>query len=67
MYEQVQAGEGITSMTHEEASEAYHSHLETWECARKNVHKLDWTPSEAGGEAGGEAGSQATTEPESQA
>ena len=50
-------------MTHEEASEAYHSHLETWECARKNVHKLDWTPSEAGSEPGG----QATTEPGSEA
>ena len=63
MYEQIQADHGITSLSHHEATEAYHSRLETWECARKDVHKLDWTPSEAGGE----AGSQTTSEPESQA
>ena len=42
MYEQIQADRGVTSLTHHEATEAYHSRLETWECARKDVHKLAW-------------------------
>merc|ERR1712121_188644 len=40
IYQQIQAGTGITSMTHTEASNAYHSTIERWQGIKKRVHKV---------------------------
>ena len=46
VYHQIETESGITSLTQQEATEAYHSRLEMWECARKNIHKVAWDPQE---------------------
>ncbi|KAK7094373.1 uncharacterized protein [Littorina saxatilis] len=44
VYNQIQAKTGLSHMSHSAASSAYHSRLETWECARKDVTKVAYMP-----------------------
>ncbi|KAK7473828.1 hypothetical protein BaRGS_00034935, partial [Batillaria attramentaria] len=42
---EIESGTGVTSMTHREATEAYHSTMESFSCQNKDVHKVAYTPS----------------------
>lgn len=44
IYNQIQDGRGISSMTQEQATAQYHSRLEQWQCDNHRIHRVRFSP-----------------------